>query len=331
MWTHAEEERHRAPRGVQAVVALSEHDRLRTVDDIGGDFEPSVGREAVHEHCRRIGEGHHVGVDGVALELLDPPLLVVLLAHRHPRVGVHRMGSGDGLGGAGGLLDGCCAQQTEALEFRDRCVEAVRAGEPDVHAQHRGDLRERTSDVVEVADVCHGLAGERPETLLHRERVGERLERVRVVGQHVDHGDVDDCSHPGHGQVVEDPCRDDGVVALQDPGDVLHGLAGVEPDLLATGVDGVPTQLEHGHLHGVPGAVRGLFEDEGDALAGEWPIERDDRLFGQRQDLAHLVGGEIGDVEEMSGGGTHGVAPRSASARASASTISARPRRSRCR
>ncbi len=68
----------------------------------------------------------------------------------------------------------------------------MRAGEADVHAEQRGDLGQRPGDVVVVADVGDGLAGQVAEALLHRQRVGEGLERMRVVGQHVDHRDVDD-------------------------------------------------------------------------------------------------------------------------------------------
>ena len=91
------------------------------------------------------------------------------------------------------------------------------------------------------------------------------------------------------GQVIEHAGRDQGVVALQDPGDVLDGLAGVEADLLAAGVDGMPAELRDGDLHRVAGSVRRLLEDQRCALARQWPVERVDRLLRKGEDLANLV------------------------------------------
>jgi hypothetical protein len=73
----------------------------------------------------------------------------------------------------------------------------VWAGEADVHPEQGGDLGERPRHVVEVADVRHGLAGEVAEALLHRQRVGERLQRVGMIAQHVDDRHVDDAQPSG--------------------------------------------------------------------------------------------------------------------------------------
>ena len=88
---------------------------------------PAIGRQAVHEDRLRVGQGHHVGVDRVALELLQAFLLLGFLTHRHPRVGVHGMGAFDGLGRAGRLLDRCRPEQAEPFEFR-RAGRRSRAG-----------------------------------------------------------------------------------------------------------------------------------------------------------------------------------------------------------
>ena len=90
-----------------------------------------------------------------------------------------RVGPLDGLGGAAHLLDGAGADHREALELGVVGVEPARAAEPDVHPEQQRDLGERAGDVRVVADVGHGLTGEDAEALSHRERVGERLERVR--------------------------------------------------------------------------------------------------------------------------------------------------------
>ena len=79
------------------------------------------------------------------------------------------------------------------------------------------------------------------------------------------------------------------VVALQDPRDVLDRLADVETDLLATGVDGMPAELDDGHLHRVSSAVRRLLEDQRRTLPGQRPTERVDRPLGEVEDRRDLV------------------------------------------
>ena len=69
--------------------------------------------------------------------------------------------------------------------------------------------------------------------------------------------------------MVEDPRAEDAVVAGQRAGDVLGGLPHVEADLGALDVDGVPAQVDHGHLGGVAGPGRRLLEEERHALAGQ--------------------------------------------------------------
>ncbi len=158
-------------------MALLEDDALRAVDHIGRDLEAAVGRQAVHEHRRRIGERHHRGVDREALERPPARVLVVLLAHRHPRVGVHGVGTAHRLAGPWRQLDRCRAEHVDPLQLGFVGIETRRAAEPDVHAEHRRHLGQRAGDVVVVADIGDGLAGEIAEALLHRQRVGERLQR----------------------------------------------------------------------------------------------------------------------------------------------------------
>ena len=91
------------------------------------------------------------------------------------------------------------------------------------------------------------------------------------------------------------------MVALEDAHDVLDGLAHVDPDLVAAGVHRVAAELDDGHLHRVAGAQRRLLEDQGDALAVQRPAELGRRDGGEVEDLAQLVGREVGDVEEVPG------------------------------
>ena len=50
----------------------------------------------------------------------------------------------------------------------------------------RGRVRQRGGDVVAVADEGQRAAAQRPQLLLQRQEVGDRLARVLVVGQRVD-------------------------------------------------------------------------------------------------------------------------------------------------
>ena len=69
--------------------------------------------------------------------------------------------------------------------------------------------------------------------------------------------------------MVEDPGTQHAVVAGQRAGDVLCRLAGVEAHLGALDVHGMPAQVDHRHLAGVPGPRRGLLEEQCHALAGQ--------------------------------------------------------------
>ena len=151
---NSEQERERAACRVQAVVALLEHDALRAVDHVGGHLEAAVRRQAVHEDRARRGQRHHRLVDREALERRDALLLVVLLPHRHPRVGVHGVGAVDRVVGRVPTAPTDAAPSSvEPLELGVVGVEARRAAEAQVHAEHRAHLAERAGDVVVVADV----------------------------------------------------------------------------------------------------------------------------------------------------------------------------------
>src|SRR5215213_7005506 len=74
--------------GRQPVRRLLPDRTARAVDDAGGDFLAAVGRQAVQEDGVVRGERHELGVDAVGREVGEPAAALLLVAHRHPDVGI---------------------------------------------------------------------------------------------------------------------------------------------------------------------------------------------------------------------------------------------------
>ena len=78
---------------------------LRALDHAVGDFLAAVGGEAVQEDGVPVGGVHQRLVHDVALEGAGALLLLLLLAHRGPHVGVHHVRAARGLARIGGERD----------------------------------------------------------------------------------------------------------------------------------------------------------------------------------------------------------------------------------
>jgi hypothetical protein len=125
---------------------------------------------------------------------------------------------------------------------------------------------------------------------------------VGLIGEQVDHRDVEAAALEGDGHaeqdvVIEDAGADDAVIAPERAGDVLGGLPRIEADLRPLDIDRMAAQLEYRHLRGVPSAGRGLLEQESDAEPGEHRAE----VVARRQ-LEHplvVVGPQVVHVEEV--------------------------------
>ena len=103
---------------------------------------------------------------------------------------------------------------------------AVRAGDVEVHAEHRRRVGERRRHVVAVADKRHRPAAQGAPAFPHRQTVGHGLARMLVVGERVD--DMETLR--ARGELLECPVRersDDHRVdpALEVARDVGHRLA----------------------------------------------------------------------------------------------------------
>ncbi len=145
-------------------------------------------RKAVHEQRARLCQRHQRIVHLIRAERAPPDVGLRLLAHGRPRIRVHGVGTGDGVGGL--------AEQPEAravpgdacrlLHDGMRQLVAFRARDVNVDAQHGAGVRERRRDVVAVADERDRTAAYRSPTLLKRQEVGDRLTRMLLVSQRVD-------------------------------------------------------------------------------------------------------------------------------------------------
>ena len=84
---------------VEAILGLVEHDRLRPIDDLVGDFLAAMRGQAVHHERVARGALEHRLVQLKFLEVAPPLRRFLLLAHRGPGVGVNDVGIFDGFGG----------------------------------------------------------------------------------------------------------------------------------------------------------------------------------------------------------------------------------------
>ena len=181
---------------------------------------------------------------------------------------------------------------------------AGRAGDPDVHGGERAGLHQRVRDVVAVADVGHGDVLELAEVLLQREQVGERLARMVVIGQRVDHrhrrrgGDRFDV------RLRERADDDRRAVGGQDARRVGDRLAAAELELVGAQHDRHRPEPVDGRLDRDARARRRLGEVARDRLAAQRlvpaarpPLHRG----GELEQLLELTRAQVGDAQQVLG------------------------------
>ena len=104
--------------------------------------------------------------------------------------------------------------------------------------------------------------------------------------------------------VGEDAGHDAVYVAGQHLGHVGHALPHAELDLVGREIEGLPSQVNHPHLEGDPGAQRWLLEDHTqgfalqDGLVAPFPPLLFE-LLGQVQDLPDLLSRQVSDGDQV--------------------------------
>ena len=88
----ADHERHDRLLGVEAILGLIPDERPRAVEHVLGDLLADVGREAVHRDRLAARNRQQLTVEAEALEIEEPLLALLLLAHARPDVGVEHVG-----------------------------------------------------------------------------------------------------------------------------------------------------------------------------------------------------------------------------------------------
>ena len=147
--------------GVEAVVALLEHDALRAVDHVGRDLEPAVGGQAVHEHRRRDRRAPSSRLSTVKPSNARRRASLSSSCPIDTHVSVWTAWA-PATASIGRVAPARPMPPRAGRSARARPASGSKPGgqpEPDVHAEHRRHLGQRAGDVVVVADVGDGLAG----------------------------------------------------------------------------------------------------------------------------------------------------------------------------
>ena len=186
-----------------------------------------------------------------------------------------------------------------------------RAGEPELEARERRGLHQRVRDVVAVAHVGDLEALEAAEALAKGQQVGQRLARVVVVGERVDHGHRGRLGHLLHVALRERPDDDRGAVGGHDARRVGDRLAAAELQLVRAQHDRQGAEPVDRGLDRYTRARGRLREVTRDGLARQRvePAPRVRLHLGrERQERLEPAGREVRDAEEvvLRGGGDGG-------------------------
>ena len=173
---------------MHTIFRLVPHAALRAVQHVGSHFLAPMRRQAVQEDRRLVRTLHHGGIHGVSRKGAQTRLLLLLMPHRGPHVGVHHMRPVDRLGGI--TCERHFGGTRGALKARGVRLKALGACECEFKTQHRGRVKPGVGHVIAVADPCDLFSLITPEKLIDREQVSENLTRMLEIGEPVDHGHI---------------------------------------------------------------------------------------------------------------------------------------------
>ena len=148
------------------------------------------------------------------------------------------------------------------------------------------------ADVVSVAEVGEPDAVEAAEPLAHRHRVGERLQRVREVGEPVDDRDRGVLREDVDLGLVEGADQEGTDEPREHERRVAVALAARELEVGGRKVERHPAELGDPHLESDPRAGRRLVEDHPDRPARQHP-----QFLAAEALLLQLVGEVEGELD----------------------------------
>src|SRR5713101_180845 len=292
---------------VHAVFGLIEDDRLRTVEDFRGDFQAAVRRKTVHEYGVRRGERHQLGVDLIRLEHGVSHLPLGLKSHAGPGIGVDAHRAVHRFARVGQQLDFGFRFARHAFaigdNFRQRCVFRGRSY-AQVNAEASGKINQRVANIVAITDVGKFEAAKRAEFFFEGEKIRERLARMKLVGERIDHRNARVGGHFFEDTLLVNASDDAMHPALEVARDIGDGLARAERRgrLCVVKEDDGATHALNADIEGDTRAERGLLKNQGD----EFSLERGrvaDRagldIRGELEQFARVRGAPLRSGEEI--------------------------------
>ena len=272
---------------------------MRPVDDLVGDLLAPVGREAVQHQDIRSGPVYGLLIEPVGREHQAPIGGLLFLSHAGPDVGVQHVGSGRRRlrvaeqrrpsPGPGGDLLGPSHHLWDGLETRRR-------GHPDPHPSQSATQEQRVGNVVAIAQVGQGEAGQVALLLADGQQVGHALAGMLEVRQRVDDRDGGRLGQELQPLLPERPEHDDVDVARQHAPHVVDALPPSHLELVVREHHGIPSRFGHGQLEGHARSRGGLLEDQSRGPAPEALGEVPGGGLGLGRQLEHLVELLRGDV-----------------------------------
>src|SRR6202030_3280571 len=199
----------------------------------------------------------------------------------------------------------CARLASDALglseNFRRRFV-VWRRSDAQIHAEAGGEKNQRVADVVPVADVGELEAAERAKLFFEREEIGERLTRMKTVGERVDHGDLSAGGHLLQHALLVNASDDSVNPALEVARDVADGFALSEARLRVVQEDDGAAHALNADLEGDASAERGLLKDQREKFAAQSGVVAGGLRLdvrGELQEFARLRGAPFRSGEQI--------------------------------